>query len=114
MVNNFIGYIICKQQETNQEEEVKGTMAQAASKFSFEKSAYSFDEVMASRGALAPDVDWYIMQQLMPPITRLIEHIDGIEVDFVAQCLGVDPKKYKFHSSTSGGDGEDGQAAAIP
>ena len=89
-------------------------MAQAASKFSFEKSAYSFDEVMASRGALAPDVDWYIMQQLMPPITRLIEHIDGIEVDFVAQCLGVDPKKYKFHSSTSGGDGEDGQAAAIP
>ncbi len=35
---------------------------------------------------------------MLPPITRLIEHIDGIEVEFVAQCLGVDPKKYKYHS----------------
>jgi len=34
----------------------------------------------------------------LPPITRLIEHIDGIDVEFVAQCLGVDPKKYKYHS----------------
>ena len=35
---------------------------------------------------------------MLPPITRLIEYIDGIEVGFVAQCLGVDPKKYKYHS----------------
>jgi len=35
----------------------------------------------------------------MPPITRLIEHIDGINVDFVAQCLGVDPKKYQYQSA---------------
>lgn len=83
-------------------------MAQASQKFSFEKSAFSFDEVMASRGTLIPDVDWYIMQQLMPPITRLIEHIDGIEVDFVAQCLGVDPKKYKYHSSSTTGDAAEG------
>jgi len=69
---------------------------------------------MQSRGKLLPDVDWYIMQQLMPPITRLIEHIDGIEVDFVAQCLGVDPKKYKFHASSTTHDNEDGQNAAIP
>ena len=68
---------------------------------------------MANR-ELKPDVDWYIMQQLMPPITRLIQHIDGIEIDFVAQCLGVDPKKYKYHSSTISGDVEEGQAAAIP
>jgi len=34
----------------------------------------------------------------MPPITRLIEHIDGINIDFVAQCLGVDPTKYKYSS----------------
>ena len=37
----------------------------------------------------------------MPPITRLIEHIDGIEVDFVAQCLGVDSKKFKFSNRTN-------------
>lgn len=68
---------------------------------------------MASRGTLKADVDWYIMQQLMPPITRLIQHIDGIEIDFVAQCLGVDPKKYKYHSSGAQQDDE-GQNAAIP
>jgi hypothetical protein len=40
----------------------------------------------------------------MPPITRLIEHIDGINVDFVAQCLGVDPKKYQYASANTGGE----------
>jgi hypothetical protein len=40
----------------------------------------------------------------------LIEHIEGIEVDFVAQCLGVDPKKYKYHSSADKG-GEENDAA---
>ena len=48
LVNNFIGYVICKQDES-QEEEKKGGMAQK-SRFSFEKTAYSFDEVMQSRG----------------------------------------------------------------
>ena len=50
----------------------------------------------------------------MPPITRLIEHIDGIEVDFVAQCLGVDAKKYKFHSASTAHEDADGPSAAIP
>ena len=71
LVNNFIGYVICKQSE-DQEEEKKGSGMATNQKFSFEKAAYSFDEVMQSRGTLKPDVDWYIMQQLMPPITRLI------------------------------------------
>lgn len=115
LVNNFIGYVICKQQEESQEEESKGgAIVKNTSKFSFEKSAHSFDEVMASRSKLVPDVDWYIMQQLMPPITRLIQHIDGIEIDFVAQCLGVDPKKYKYHSASISGEAEEGQSAAIP
>lgn len=35
----------------------------------------------------------------MPPIQRLIENIEGIEIDFIAQCLGVDTKKYKFKST---------------
>lgn len=51
---------------------------------------------MDKKRNLQIDTDWYITQQLLPPITRLIEHIDGIEVDFVAQCLGVDSKKFKF------------------
>ncbi len=29
----------------------------------------------------------------MPPTGRLLEYIDGIEMDFIAQCLGLDPSK---------------------
>ena len=65
--------------------------------------------MVSSRGKKKPDVQWYISQQLLPPITRLIEHIDGLNVDFVAQCLGADPKKYKsyYSSKADGADGND-------
>jgi hypothetical protein len=49
------------------------------------------------------------LQQLLPPITRLIEHIEGIEVDFVAQCLGADGKKYKYNT----GNAEEGDDNAV-
>lgn len=71
--------------------------------------AFSPDEVVNPKLNLEIDNDYYITQQLLPPITRLIEHIDGIEVDFVAQCLGVDPKKFKFHSSKEGLAGGNGE-----
>lgn len=45
---------------------------------------------------------------MLPPITRLIEPIDGINIEFVAQCLGVDPKKYKYHSEKKRDDIADG------
>ena len=48
----------------------------------------------------------------MPPVTRLIEHVHGIETDFVAQCLGVDAKKYKFHQVDVAND-EDNVVAQI-
>lgn len=84
-MNHFIPYVIC---DSTQNKEQK--------KPSLGDMAYSPDEFLAAKSSLKIDVDWYINQQLLPPITRLIEHIEGIEVDFVAQCLGVDGKKYKF------------------
>lgn len=98
MVNNFIPYVICKQP-------IETTKAnpQLADK------AYHPDEVLAGRDKHEVDVEWYITQQILPPITRLIEHIDGIDVAFVAQCLGVDHKKYKFHSDKKGADAGAGE-----
>lgn len=87
LVNNFIPYVICKQPF-----EADKQNPQLADK------AFHPDEVLGSKGQHEIDNDWYITQQILPPITRLIEHIDGIDVEFVAQCLGVDPKKYKYHS----------------
>jgi hypothetical protein len=44
----------------------------------------------------------------------LIEHIEGIEVEFVAQCLGVDGKKYKYNTvATEAGNDGLGVANAI-
>lgn len=66
---------------------------------------------MDQKGKLEIDTQWYITQQLLPPITRLLEHIEGINIDFVAQCLGVDPKKYKFTQDNGDGQSND---QAIP
>ena len=86
LVNNFIPYVIC----------VNSSSTEQGRKATIGDFAYSPDEYMDKKRNLKIDSDWYITQQLLPPITRLIEHIDGIEVDFVAQCLGVDSRKYKF------------------
>jgi hypothetical protein len=50
----------------------------------------------------------------MPPITRLIEHIDGINIDFVAQCLGVDPTKYKYSASKGNENDENNNDPNLP
>ena len=98
LVNNFIPYVICKQPFDSAKQN-----PQLADR------AYHPDEVVNSKGKSEVDIDWYITQQILPPITRLIEHIDGIDVEFVAQCLGVDPKKYKYHADKKhdGGGGDD-------
>jgi hypothetical protein len=33
---------------------------------------------------------------VLPPITRLIEHIDGINIDFISSCFGIDAKKHRI------------------
>lgn len=92
LVNNFIPYVICKQPFVADKQNP-----------SLADKSFHPDEVVGSQGKHQVDNDWYITQQILPPITRLIEHIDGIDVEFVAQCLGVDPKKYRYHSDKKAG-----------
>lgn len=85
LVNNFIPYLIC-------------TTAEDIAKSGLGAKAYHPDELLASKGQINIDIDWYITQQIFPPIQRLIEHIDGINMDFIASCFGIDPKKHKYAS----------------
>jgi len=105
LVNNFIPYVICNTDAPTE----KGK------KLYIGDMAHSPEEFLDKKRALTIDTDWYIAQQILPPITRLIEHIEGIEVDFVAQCLGVDAKKYKYATGAgAGGDGDDGLGVSNP
>lgn len=57
--------------------------------------------VLQAEGMLQIDTQWYLAQQLHPPIWRLCEPIDGMESSQVAECLGLDPAKFLTYNPTS-------------
>ena len=48
------------------------------------------DAVKRSAGSLVPDVEWYVQQQILPPIARLCEPIAGTSSADIARHLGLD------------------------
>ena len=89
----FVPYVICNSEKENAY---------------LSEKAFHPEELIASKGKLSLDHEWYIVQQILPVITRLIEHIEGIEIDYVTSCFGLDAKKYaKIYTSkrdTSGNE----------
>lgn len=75
LVNQFIPYVI-----------TEGTEKQYAAR------AFSPDEFMAKK--LRIDKKWYLTQQIYPPISRLIEHIEGIDSVFLSECFGLESKQF--------------------
>jgi DNA polymerase alpha subunit A len=61
------------------------------------------DEIKRSGGILKPDVEWYLTQQILPPVSRLCEPIEGLSQGQIAQRLGLDSSKYN-QQSYFGGD----------
>ncbi|KAF8624027.1 hypothetical protein AX17_007233 [Amanita inopinata Kibby_2008] len=58
------------------------------------------DEVRRSN--LKVDYEHYLSQQVLPPIERLCEPIEGTDRSRLAECLGLDPQRYHtLASSTS-------------
>ncbi|EWC44098.1 hypothetical protein DRE_07155 [Drechslerella stenobrocha 248] len=50
---------------------------------------------------LKPDPEWYLAKQIFPPVERLCGPIDGTDAIRLAECLGLDPKKYQVASVNS-------------
>jgi DNA polymerase elongation subunit (family B) len=67
--------------------------------------AHHPEEVLRSNGALVPDVQWYLTQQLVPPIARLCEPIEGTSAATIAQHMGLDPTKFNKGVGGSSGAG---------
>jgi hypothetical protein len=47
------------------------------------------NQVSKSDGSLRVDVQWYLTQQILPPVARLCENIEGTDLSQLAACLGT-------------------------
>lgn len=56
------------------------------------------EEIARSDGALKPDVEWYLTQQILPPIARLCEPIEGASQQILAEKLGLDSSRYNYNN----------------
>ena len=52
------------------------------------------EEISRSNGVLKPDIEWYLTQQILPPIARLCEPIEGTSQQILAEKLGLDAARY--------------------
>lgn len=64
-------------------------------KLSYAERARHPEEILRSAGALKPDIEWYLTQQILPPIVRLCEPITGTSQSIIAEKLGLDTSKFR-------------------
>jgi DNA polymerase alpha subunit A len=76
------------------------TAPTATSSDSVAKRAFSPLDVQKSGGELKPDIEWYMAKQIFPPIERLCAPIAGTDAGQLAECLGLDARKYALGAST--------------
>ena len=87
-VNDVMGYIV-----TMGSEETKGQPAP--------KRAYKFQDVVKPGSDLQPDIDYYLYKQIFPPIERLCAPIPGTDSVRLAECLGLDTRKYAINTNSA-------------
>ncbi|KAK6502113.1 DNA polymerase alpha catalytic subunit [Arthrobotrys conoides] len=56
---------------------------------------------LKSNPTLKPDPEWYLLKQIFPPVERLCGPIDGTDAIRLAECLGLDTRKYQIASTTT-------------
>ncbi|KAJ2364937.1 DNA-directed DNA polymerase alpha catalytic subunit pol1, partial [Coemansia sp. RSA 2607] len=69
--------------------------ATAANGSSYAQRARHPDEVRDSQGALYPDHEWYLAQQVLPPCGRLLAPLEGTDMATLAQHLGLDASRFR-------------------
>ena len=109
-VGDHIPYVICKEPEVKAEEG-KPIVRKSGGKKSVVDRAYHPEEVVRSNGELVVDVEWYLTQQILPPIARLCEPIDGTSSQIMAEKMGLDSSRFR---AIRGGDEGDDNLGFVP
>eukprot|EP00980_Cylindrotheca_fusiformis_P005435 scaffold1159_cov71-Cylindrotheca_fusiformis.AAC.1 len=84
-VGDHIPYIIT--------EPLDGGDPKKSSKTAADRARHPY-EIARSGGVLKPDIEWYLTQQILPPVGRLCEPIEGLSPGLIAERLGLDSAKY--------------------
>jgi DNA polymerase alpha subunit A len=87
-VNDVMSYIV-----TMGDEQTKGLPAP--------KRSYTPQDVLKAGSGLQPDIEYYLLKQIFPPIERLCAPIPGTDSVRLAECLGLDTRKYQINTSSS-------------
>lgn len=103
-VGDHIPYIITE--PLGQQNACNTTGKASSSKTATERARHP-DEIERSAGALKPDVEWYLTQQILPPVSRLCEPIEGLSQGLIAQRLGLDSAKYNRRTALGDDDFND-------
>ncbi|KAL0721627.1 hypothetical protein Bca4012_036226 [Brassica carinata] len=88
-----VPYIICYEQGN----------ASSASSAGIAERARHPDEVKAEDSKWLVDIDYYLAQQIHPVVSRLCAEIQGTSPERLAECLGLDPSKYRSRSNDATG-----------
>ncbi|KAL4871845.1 hypothetical protein BDV12DRAFT_163242 [Aspergillus spectabilis] len=65
------------------------------------KRSYTLQDVIKLDSGLKPDIEFYLLKQIFPPIERLCAPIPGTDAVRLAECLGLDARKYQINTSTT-------------
>lgn len=87
-VNDVMSYIV-----TMGSEETKSLPAP--------KRSYTPQDVLKQDSSLQPDIEYYLYKQIFPPIERLCAPIPGTDSVRLAECLGLDTRKYQINTNQS-------------
>ncbi|KAI5305678.1 DNA-directed DNA polymerase alpha catalytic subunit pol1, partial [Ascosphaera atra] len=68
------------------------------------KRAYTLQDLIKKDSKLKPDIEFYLLKQIFPPIERLCAPIPGTDPVRLAECLGLDVKRYQINSSSASRD----------
>lgn len=121
-VGDHIPYVICTQTAEEFHASENGTNVigtpEAEGKTASTKAApaaqraFHPDDVLRADGKLKLDFEWYLTNQLLPPISRLCEPIEGTSSAILANKLGIDSSKYQQTRSYQ--DDEDDWNGFVP